>query len=162
MTFDLQILYFKWRNDLKRVFEEQAAGDGPIKYLLTRQILDEDVLTVFNLRATCRRNETNDHCKQVMGNLTQHVFPLKALETQKSYMRRFLCKPKDIKVPNFVSRVSELHQLLTLFPGTDDDSKLPDDEILDLLEFGMLSSWQRQMILHAFNPVFCHTQLDGS
>ena len=162
-TFDLPIPYFrnerpevylKWRNNLKKVIKGQAATDGPTKYLLTRQLLEGDALTVFNLRATARGNETNEHYKFVMADLTQHVFPLKALQTQKRYMRRFLRKPKDTKVRDFVSRVSELNQLLIQFPGADENSKLPDDELLDLLEFGVPSSWQRQMILQDFDPVF--------
>lgn len=39
------------------------------------------------------------------------------------------------------------------FPGATEDSKLPDDELLDLLEFGMPSTWQRSMTIQNFDPV---------
>ena len=63
-TFDLPIPYFrnerpevylKWRNNLKKVIKGQAATDGATKYLLTRQLLEGDALTVFNLRAQSTR-----------------------------------------------------------------------------------------------------------
>jgi len=76
-----------------------------------------------------------------MAAVTAHVFPIKALQTQKRYKRRFLHKPCNMKASGFVSRVCEINELLTEFPQATDESKLPHDELLDLLEFGMPGSW---------------------
>ena len=161
-TYDLPIPYFKtgtaeeflrWRRNVHRALTGQNVTTGPGQYNLTRKLLDGDALMVFNLKATEVGNETVTNYKTVMAAVTAHVFPLKALQTQKRYMRRFLRKPRDMKAREFVSRVCEINELLTEFPEADDDSKLPRDELLDLMEFGMPGSWQKVMILLDFDPV---------
>jgi len=87
-----------------------------------------------------------------MDAVTAHVFPIKVLQTQKRFMGWFLCKPHDMKAREFVSRVCEINKLLTKFPLTDEEAKLPRYELLDLMEFGIPSSWQKAMILQDFDP----------
>ncbi len=161
-TYDLPIPYFKtgtaeeflrWKRNVHRALTGQNVTTGPGQYNLTRKLMDGDALMVFNLKATEVGNETVTNYKIVMAAVTAHVFPLKALQTQKRYMRRFLRKPRDMKAREFVSRVCEINELLTEFPEADEASKLPRDELLDLMEFGMPGSWQKAMILQDFDPV---------
>ena len=49
----------------------------------------------------------------------------------------------------------EINDYLTEFPPTvvgGDSTKIVDDELLDLLEFRILISWQRQMQIQNFVP----------
>ena len=53
-------------------------------------------------------------------------------------MRRSLRKPRNMSVRVYVNRVLEMNDQLSSYPGTGDNidgTKLPEDEILDLLEF---------------------------
>ena len=161
-TYDLPIPYFrsgsteeflKWKRNVDRALTGQGITDGPGKYNLTRKLLDGDALMVFNVKTTQIGSETNTHYEEVMRALAEHVFPIKALQTQKRFMRRFLRKPRDMKARDFVSRVCEINEMLNQFPGANGDGSLPQDELLDLMEFGMPSSWQRQMIMHDFDPM---------
>jgi len=43
--------------------------------------------------------------------------------------------------------------MLIHFPTANQESKLPSDKMLDLLEFRMPSSWQKAMILQDFDPL---------
>ena len=46
----------------------------------------------------------------------------------------------------YVNRVLEMNDQLEDYPGTGDNvdgTKLPEDETLDLLEFGILVTWQK-------------------
>ena len=52
-----------------------------------------------------------------------------------------------------MARVCEIIDLLMQVSGATEDSKFPDDELLQLLEFGMSSSWQRSMTIQDFHPV---------
>ena len=55
----------------------------------------------------------------------------------------------------YVNRVLELNDQLASYPGTGDnidDTKLPEDEILDLLEFSIPNTWQIAMLLQDFDP----------
>ena len=82
--------------------------------------------------------------------------PKKLLDKQKRYMRRFLKKPLDMKVKGFVERVITMNELLTRFPDAIPAvpaAKIPDKEILDLLESAIPNSWQRHMVLQGFSPM---------
>ena len=71
-------------------------------------------------------------------------------------MRRFLKKPLDMKVKDFVEQVVTMNELLTCFPDaspTVPTAKIPDDKILDLLESAMPITWQRHMVLQGFDPM---------
>ena len=70
-------------------------------------------------------------------------------------MRRALRKPRNMLIRIYVNRVLELNDQLESFPGTGNDvngTKLPEDEVLDLLEFGIPDSWQKAMVLQDFDP----------
>ena len=58
-------------------------------------------------------------------------------------------------VRDYVARVIEINDYLEEFPPATlggDATKLPDDELLDLLEFGIPIKWQRQMQVQNFEP----------
>ena len=71
-------------------------------------------------------------------------------------MRRYLRKPNDTRAREHVARVVEINALLTEFPNPQVGvvaTSLPDDKILNLLEFGCPNSWQKAMMLQDFDPV---------
>ena len=113
-TYDLLIPYFrtgipeeylKWRNNVKKGMAGYGATTGPQKYLFTRRLLEGDALAAFKLKATELATKTAPHYTEVMEALTKHVFPNKALQKQKRYMRRVLRKPWELNTRNFVSHV---------------------------------------------------------
>ena len=58
-------------------------------------------------------------------------------------------------VRDYIAHVIEINDYLTEFPPTvvgGDSTKLSDDKLLDLLEFGIPIKWQRQMQVHNFEP----------
>ena len=164
-TFDLPIPYFgtgtpeeflTWRDNLSKAIKGQDVTDGPGKFAMARRLLKGDALTAFNNGCTQFSTESSATFNAVIKSLTAHVFPMKALQQQKRYMRRFVRKPFDMKVQDFVSRMGELNEYLTSFPSATPAiaaTKLPEDEILDILEFSMPHSWQRQMMLMDFEPI---------
>ena len=110
---------------------------------------------MFEDAACVLGNETNENYQMVIKAVTVHVMLKKTLQ-KKRYMRRFLRKPIDMKVKDFVERIFDINELLTFFPDLSSTvvaSKIPDDKLLDLLESVMLYSWQRHMILQGFDPM---------
>jgi len=103
--------------------------------MLTCRLLNRDVLTAFNLKDKEFKSETNVNFLEVIDDLTRNVFPIKALQTWKRFMRGFLHKPRDIKRREYVSHICEINEMLVHFPTANQESKLPpSDEILDLLD----------------------------
>ena len=55
----------------------------------------------------------------------------------------------------YFSRVNEINSYLTLFPDICPDepaTSLDNNELLDLMEFGIPASWQRELVKIGFDP----------
>eukprot|EP00957_Ditylum_brightwellii_P052445 3977293-Ditylum_brightwellii.AAC.1 len=70
-------------------------------------------------------------------------------------MRRNIRYGKDNTVKKLVARVQELNWYLKDFPDHNRNSTQPlnADELLNILEFRILSSWRREFTIEGFNPV---------
>ncbi len=161
-TYDLNIGIFRsgtpeafleFRKDVEKAVIGQNITTGPGSYAMARRLLSGDALAVFNARATTTGNETTANFKLVMDALATHVFPQRALRMQKRYMRRYMRKPKNISTREYIARVNEINGYLEDFPPFGANQKLPTDEVLDLLEFGVPSLWQKQFWLQGFDPI---------
>ena len=61
-------------------------------------------------------------------------------------MQRFLKKPRDMLVQEYIARVIEINNYLEEFLPTiigGNSIKLSDNKLLDLREFGISIKWQR-------------------
>jgi hypothetical protein len=67
-------------------------------------------------------------------------------------------KPNIVKIREYMTRVNEINSYLKKFPPFKQDQMHDEDEILDILEFGIPASWQKLMIQHGFNPTDHTTQ----
>ena len=167
ITHDLSVPFYKdggpeewlmFRKNLDRVLKGQNLTTGPTQYNMLRSLLQGDGLARFNSYATLRGNETTENFRFILMDMTKYIFPQKAEQRQKRWMRRVLRKPVTMKSREFVSRFTELNEYLTLFPTkmvngeVVQPSKLPTDEMLDSLEFGSPNAWQREMIRQDYDP----------
>ena len=160
-TYDLTLVYFnsgtpeewlKFQKDLNKVFVGQNLTQGPPKYAMARRVLEGDALARFNTAANDHGNENNDNFRACMRDLTTHVFPQRALQKQKRFMRRKMRKPQNWTIRSYANRITELNEYLSSFPPFAADQSLPDEEILDLLEFGIPRAWQNQFTIQGFDP----------
>jgi hypothetical protein len=60
--------------------------------------------------------ETLDNFDLVMLKVSGAVFPIRSYFTQKQAMRRFMRKPKDMKIHEYVDRLLEINWYLAFFP----------------------------------------------
>ena len=133
----------------------QNVTSGPTKYALARRLLSGRALADFNHTATNNGNESLANYKRCINAVTLGVFLQKALQDQKRWMRRFLKKTIDMPVQDYITWIIKINDYLTEFPPTivgGDAVKRSDDEILDLLEFGIMIKWQRQMQVQNIKP----------
>jgi hypothetical protein len=167
-TYELTVKFFssgtaeEWLvflRDLKRILVGQNITQGAGKYMMIRRLIFGDTLAVFNKNAQELGNETNANFELALQAVTTHVFPQRALSYQKRYMRRYMRKPRNMTTREFAARVNELNEYLKQFPPYDDDQELAEEEILDILEFAVPNTWQKNMVLQGFDPLM-HTSSD--
>ena len=97
-TYEQAVRYFSngtpeewilYLNAVQQVLTGQNVTTGPQKYSMHRRLLKGDALAKFNEAATSIGNETNANLTLVLHEVTNHVFPNKALIKQKLYMNRY-------------------------------------------------------------------------
>ena len=109
----------------------------------------------MTFNAAIGTSETDTVYKEGLKAVHDTVFPMQAILTQKRYMQCFLRKPAGTKTAEFIACLCKINAYLPKFPaiGTTEQVSLPDDELLDILEYGIPNMWQLTMILHNFDPL---------
>ena len=68
-----------------------------------------------------------------MKDLIFHFFPPKALQRQKSYLRRGLSKPPNTNIRDFFLCIGKMVEYLEKLPLFKASQRLPEDDILELV-----------------------------
>ena len=142
-----------FRKNLDKVLIGQNITTGPPTYAMTRRILEGAALAKFEDSAHERGTETLEHFALVLEDMGTYVFPRRALQMEKCFMRRYMRKPRKLKMREFMARVEELNHDLRYFPVFVPGSRLLEDELLDIYENGVPNSWQKQFLLQGFDPI---------
>jgi hypothetical protein len=83
----------------------------------------------------------------------KEVCPYKALEKQKRFMRRKMRKPADMKLRVYVNHLQRINQEeIPHLPPQGLDQTLSDDEMMDIVLYGIPKSWVNTMNEHDFDP----------
>eukprot|EP00957_Ditylum_brightwellii_P009509 717896-Ditylum_brightwellii.AAC.1 len=163
-TYELSIPFFdegshkewiKFRRGLQAVLKGQNVMQGPASYAVAKTLLKGNALTVFKQAETSHRYQTVPHFKKCLDDVVAHVFPEKAGQTQKRYMQRNIrYSGGTTTVKEWVARVSELNSYLKEFPATNGNPTQPlnTDELLDILEYRVPTSWRREFTVQGFDP----------
>eukprot|EP00957_Ditylum_brightwellii_P076862 5842018-Ditylum_brightwellii.AAC.1 len=119
---------------------------GPASYAVAKMLLKGNALTVFNLTETTYGNQMVTHFKLCLDDMAAHIFPEKAGQTQKRYIQRNIRYSRDMTVKEWVAQILELNGYLKDFPATNGNPTQPlnEDELLDILEYGVPASWCRE------------------
>lgn len=160
-TYDITVPYFTtgtceellhFLNKVQDVIKGQDLKDGPQKFAFMRQVLRGDAMSQWNIEAT-GKPEDNVVYDQCVKSLVSHVFPVRALVTQKRYMRHFVRKPLNENFRTYKNRLMDMNNELALFPPNFNiTQKFDDDDLLDVLQYGIPNSWQKLLVRDDFDP----------
>ena len=178
--------WLKCRENILQVICGQDVTTYDNMLQVTRRILKGQALAAFNESTSAQQDKLDESCVEIskveaandalgrgqarapvpseymptveidLRAVTSHVFPDRAYQTQKRWMRRFMRKPRETATADFVARVKEINEYFLHYPmlrdGTLLPTKLEDDELLDILEFGSPPSWQAEFLLQGYDP----------
>ena len=102
-------IYFQ--RSLNAAIKGQGDTTGPTRFVKARQLLQGSALATFeaNVSLTESHTETNDSFEVAIRAVGKDIFPKRAAQTQKRYLRRFLRKPSEMPTKRFVARVVEIN-----------------------------------------------------
>jgi NACalpha-BTF3-like transcription factor len=90
-----------------------------------------------------------------MDALALHVFPKNALTHQKAWMRcsEYVHKPAKATTRTWVVRLNEINQMLAEFPPFFSEAQmLEEDELIEIIEYGIPTTWRVKMVDQSFIP----------
>jgi hypothetical protein len=153
--------------DLIRDLEEiwmQNSVNGPTDRTSTiRALLKGESLTAFetaleDVRADPDPNVvalqalTNEHIGLAMDQVSNSVFPHRALEIQKLWMVRGMKKPYDLSTRKTAAAITKINNCLPVFPLGSPASKFTDQEVVGLLEWSLPAAWRKKFDLDGYVP----------
>jgi hypothetical protein len=160
-TYSMPVRYFdngtpeEWlmfQKALSKVLIGQNITTGPPTYGMARRLMEGAALSKFDESALLQGAETLVHYEEVMKDITNYVFPTRALQIQKRYMRRHMRKAPFMKMKDYMARVEELNNYLSMFPDYNNGDELHEDELLDIYEYGIPKTWSKQFLLQNWDP----------
>ena len=89
--------------------------------------------------------------KIVKQGPTTHFFPMKALQYQKRYLHQGLFKPLDSNICKFISCIENIYKYLGHFPPFRTSQLIPDNEIIDLVEFFISRNCHKNIFVKVFD-----------
>ena len=88
-----------------------------------------------------------------MQAIISQVAPYKVLEKQRRFMRRKMRKPADMMTRQYVTYFNRINlEELPCLPPFGDNQSLPNDEVKDIIVYGLPRSWLKEMDKHDFDP----------
>ena len=137
----------------KKIIKGQHILNAESQFDMLKRLLKGKALADFD-RFFGELSETEkkavDNVERVLRSMTEELFPERSLQKQRRAMRRYVKKPREMRTSAFYARLLELNEYLPLFPSGDDDSKMSDDELIEILEFALPNTWRMHMTLSRF------------
>ena len=117
----------------------------PASYAFIKTLLKGNALTVFQNSKASNGNQTMTNFESCLNELTAHLFPEKAAQLQKRYLRRYLTKSPELTIKRWVAQVLELNYYLKKFPAVNGVREQPvnDAEVMEILEYSVPSAYRR-------------------
>src|SRR5687767_10949314 len=87
-----------------------------------------------------------------MTEVTKTIFPHRALEIQKQWMRKVMRKPSKLSTRKTAAALSRINNYLPLFHGGSEQSKFFAAELLEILECSLPYAWRQKFDYDGYIP----------
>ena len=148
------------QRDILEVWTQNSITVPVDKIAIVKAVLRGETLTTFDTAlADARKAEdgselalTLEMIQIALSEVSKTVFPHRALEIQKQWMRKSMKKPFDLSTRLTANALSRINNCLPLFPGGDENSKFSTSELLEILECSLPYSWRQKFDLDGYIP----------
>ena len=130
--------------------------DGPCQ--CGKSSLRDDALTQFETALEGARAGNAggplvvQNVETALNAVSSSVFPFRALEIQKLWMRRHMKKPKGVSYRSLQAKVLQINGYLPFFLDASADDRFSDRELLEILEFSLPAHWRTKFDLDGYVP----------
>ena len=138
---------------LIEIWTQNSLDSGSDRLATVRTLLRGEALTTFEGAIDASGQNTDaDDVNLALGEVKSEVFPHRALEFQKNWMRRRMRKPENLPFRKMAAAVTKLNDHLPFFPDADETDKFSDRDIVEILEWTIPASWRAKFDLDSYIP----------
>ena len=131
--------------------KRQDHSTGPQKYGIYCNILFVEDLQLSKQKFWENGTETDKNYGLAIQDLISNLLPPKGPKNQKRYLCHGLYKKSKTKTCDFICRVNEIVKYIDHFPPFGDYQGLPEDEILNIMEFALPQECQKEILVQGFD-----------
>ena len=156
--------WIRVRKAMTELWTQNSMTSASDRVATVQSILRGDSLTVFEASIEELTHVTDEDGDEEILPLSEEivqaaleavavtVFPFRALNTQKQWMRRGFRKPKDLPIRKTVAAVSRLNNSIPYFPSGSETDKFSKEELVELLEWSIPQAWRTKFDLDGYIP----------
>ena len=146
-------------DSLEEIWKQNSMTSAADREASVKTILREDALTAFESSIDDSQPDDDEDrildvamIQKALNDVAKNIFPHRALEIQKLWMRRAVRKPKEMTIRKLVAVITKMNKSLARFPGASEDDKFEPDEILEIIEWALPVRWRAKFDLDTYVP----------
>ena len=145
---------------LAEIWTQNSVTSASDRLAIIRTMLRGEALSLFEEALVSARLEEHGvetdlepaHLDAGLEGVKCGVFPHRALEIQKLWMRRKMKKPIDLSFRKMVAAVTRINNSIPYFPVATATDKFSESEIIELLEWSIPQKWRNKFDLEGYVP----------
>ena len=143
---------------IKEVWTQNGLNGAMDRASVVRAVLRDDALTQFDSALESSRAGRGaaqlvvGDVESALNAVSSAVFPYRALEIQKLWMRRHMKKPKTMSYRSLQAKILQINGYLPFFPDASATDKFSERELLEILEFALPAHWRTKFDLDGYVP----------
>ena len=146
--------------NLTEIWTQNSVTSASDRLAIIRTMLRGEALSLFEEALVSARLEEHGveadletaHLTAGLEGVKGGVFPHRALEIQKLWMRRKMKKPVDLSFRKMVAAVTRINNSIPFFPAATATDKFSESEIIELLEWSIPQKWRNKFDLEGYVP----------
>ena len=147
------------QRDIAEVWKQNNITQPEDRMAIIKTLLRGETLTTFEASIEEQRQDPNglvpltmDMVTKALAEVSDTIFPHRALEIQKQWMRKHLKKPAELSICLTSAALSRMNNCLPFFPGGDENSKFTQEELLEILECSLPYAWRQKFDYDGYVP----------
>ena len=148
------------QKDITEIWTQNKIFSPTDRMAIVKAVLRGETLTTFDFAVAEERKDatgqdlalTMSMVEKALSEVTMTIFPHRALDSQKQWMKKYMKKPQDMLIRLTSAALSRLNNCLPFFPGGSDTSKFSEMELVEILEFSLPLEWRQKFDYDGYIP----------
>ena len=151
-------VWLETMRSIREVWTQNGLNGAMDRASVIKAVLRDDALTQFETALEGARADNGGgplvvaNVETALTAVSASVFPYRALESQKLWMRRHMKKPKGVSYRSLQAKILQINGYLPFFSEASTNDRFSERELLEILEFALPAHWRTKFDLDGYVP----------